>query len=179
MCLPSALLCLSQGKKCPQLTPPHAWRCHQSSEPVLPQLLPLFTVLLFVSEGNSVIHYLLEWQTKRRTEVSIFKIAPTTTKSLCVMTTVDICHILLCEFVYMCLCSFHCSSAVLFIRRAVSLSWQCLRGTSVGIVTMHGAELCGGGAQLMLVCSYAVIRRPVGLLSSWQTLTSQLRTHSS
>lgn len=98
--------------------------------------------------------------------MSIFKITPTRRKSLRVMTTVDICHILPCEFVYMCLFFFHCSSVFLFIRRAVSLSWQCLRGTAVGILTMHGVEFCGGGAQLMLVCSYAVIRRPVGLLSS-------------
>lgn len=117
---------------------------------------------------------------RSRIEAWIFKITSLTRKSLWLMTIVDICHFLPCIFVYVYVCIFHCSSAVLFIRRAVSLSWQCLRGTSVGILTMHGTELefCGWGAQRMLVCSYAVIMRPVVLLLSWQTPTSQLRTHS-
>lgn len=62
-------------------------------------------------------------------------------------------------FIYICTFSI-VPSAVLCIRRAVSLSWQCLRGTSVGILTKHGTALefcwCVGMllSYVLLCCCY-------------------------
>ena len=121
------------------------------------------------------------WHKKVRIDWWIFKIRSVTRQSLWLMAIVGVCHVswCLCVFEFVCLCVLHSCLAVLFIRRAASLSWQCLRGTSVGVLTKHDtkSEVFFFLLVRMLVCMCAVIARPVVLLLSWQTPTSQLRTH--
>lgn len=178
VCVPSALLCLSHGRRCvpSQRLPTSLVAISQHGRPC-PCFLLLFR--LPESDGRSKVHYLL-WcdRNKGRIDTWIFKITPLTRKPLPRRHFSFLCiRIRMCVAVLY----FHCSSAVLFIRRAASLSWQRLRGTSVETLTTYGTEsgFFGRGSRRMQERSYAVIIPPAVFLLSWQTPTSQLRALSS